>query len=151
MKNTARTFLKVQKILSIIFLIAVALAGLIVMIVGIATMVGGAVAGETEEAKAAAIAAGGSMVGGGIGMMFYIVFGILALVFGKIAKRALEESKTREEARKGAIFGIVAGALCGIFGIPAGIMMLVMKDEDYAEGAPAEEKPAEEQPEVIDQ
>ena len=146
MKNKARTFLKVQKILSIVFLIVIALAGLITMIVGIVTMAAGAVAAETDEARAAALAAGGSAIGAGVGMLFYIVFAIIALIFGKIAKNALETSKTREEARKGAIFGIVAGALCGIFGIPAGIIMLVMKDEDYAEGAQEEAKP-----EVIEQ
>ncbi len=136
MKNTARKFLKVQKILSVVFLIVMAVAGLITLIVGIVTMAAGVVAaGEDESARAAAIAAGGGMIGGGIGMMAYIVFGILGIVFGRIAANALETSKTREEARKGAILGIVGGALCGIFGIPGGIIMLVMKDEDYAEGA----------------
>lgn len=155
MKKTAGIFLKVQKILSIIELIAFALAGLIMFIIGLVGIIGGAVAaqgeGEAAEAGKAAMAAGAGTLGGGITFICLIVLPILGLVFTKIAKKALDESKTREEARKGAIFGIVAGVITELlFGIAAGILMLVMKDEDYAGQEAVQAQPAE-QPEVIEQ
>ena len=135
MKRTAGIFLKVQKILSIIELVAFIIIGIILVIVGIVGVIG-ALGGEgTDEARAAAAAAAAGSIAGGIVLIVLIVLPILALVFTKISIRALNESKTRAEARKGAILAIVSGAITDlIFGIPAGIIMLVMKDEDYNEG-----------------
>lgn len=135
MKRTAGILLKVQKILSIIELVAFIVIGIILFIVGVVGVVSAAAGEGTDEAKAAAAAAAAGSIAGGIVLIVLIVLPILAMVFTNIAIRALNESKTRAEARKGAIFAIVAGAITElIFGIPAGIIMLVMKDEDYNAG-----------------
>ena len=154
MKRTASIFLKVQMILSIIMLAALVITGFVMVIVGIVDVVGGFMMDGSEvgeEVRQAAISAGGGLIGGGIGVTCAIVLPILSLVFVKIARKALEESKTREEARKGAILAIVSGAITELgFGIAAGILMLVMKDEHYAGEAAAQPQPVEEKPEVIE-
>ena len=132
MKRTASIMLKVQKILCIVELVAFIIAGIAMMIAG-GIAIASAMSGElSEDAQTAAIVAASGTLAGGIVFVVLIVLPILGMVFTGIAQRALETSKTREEARKGAIFGIVAGVITDLgFGVAGGVIMLVMKDHHY--------------------
>lgn len=129
MKKASHILLTVEKVFDIITLVLLPFLSLILIIFGVVFLIRNG-ATETEE-QLALYVAGWQLLGSGIGVLFALPFPIISLVFVNKALYALENANSREEARTGAILGIVAGALGNNFGIPAGIMMLCMKDETY--------------------
>lgn len=130
LKQLARTFLKVGKIINIILIPVFAVLFVVFLIVGI---VGIAAAAAEGSDAAPAIA---SMVTSLVTYFIFVVVLIVALVLNKKAQIALETAKSKAEARPGAIMAIVAGALVTLFPIASGVMMLIMKDEDWAAEEP---------------
>ena len=131
MKKAAHAFLTAEKVLDIIGIVLFAILSLGLIIAGSVMM---AVNSSFEDEKVISLFyVGVELLGSGFGLLFSIPVFIVALVLTNIAKKALETSKTRAEARKGAVCAIVAGAISNTFGIPAGVLMLCMKDAKYQE------------------
>ena len=131
LKRLARTFLKVGKIINIILipLFAVLLLVLsIIDIVAIVTATAAVADGADAQVLAGAI---GALVGVIVTYTLLLVCVIVAFVLNKKASAILETAKSKAEAKPGAIMAIVAGALVTCFPIASGIMMLIMKDEDW--------------------
>ena len=129
MKKASHILLTVEKVFDIITLVLFPFISIILIIFGIVLLVRN---GElADEAQISLFVAGWELLGSGIGILFALPCPIISLIFVNKALYALENSNTKEEAKKGAILGIVAGALGNNFAIPAGIMMLCMKDEAY--------------------
>lgn len=61
----------------------------------------------------------------------FTLFGIANLVGMIIIRKRWDEVKTKEEAKPLAIWSIVLGALFTTFPVVAGIMMLVLPEEEY--------------------
>ena len=135
-KQLARTFLKVGKIINIILLPVFAVL-LVVFIIIDSVAIAAAVADGNDAAIAAASSALGSAI---FGYTFTIVCLIVALILNSRASAILERAKSKAEARPGAIMAIVAGALVTLFPIASGVLMLVMKEEDWSA---REEEPRE--------
>ena len=129
MKKASHILLTVEKILDIITLVLLPFLSLILIIFGVVFLIRNG-ATETEE-QLALYVAGWQLLGSGIGVLFALPFPIISLIFANKALHTLETANSKEEARTGATLGIISGALGNNFGIPAGIMMLVMKDEQY--------------------
>lgn len=141
MKKTAKTFLKVGKILNIIAIICMSvtfLVGVILLIIGGVE----AAAGETELG-AATVASGVECLVSGI---IWTGFEIASLILNGIATKEISNAKCKAEAKKGAIMAIVSGAIGSAFPIASGIFCLVMSEEAFkadVEGATVAAQPAE--------
>lgn len=131
MKRASHGLLTAEKVFAIISIVLITLMAIGYIVAG-SIMMGLNIAMEDEK-QIALFSAGSSLLGGGIGMIFVIPIPIVALNFVNIAMHDLETAQSRSEARKGAILAIVAGAICTGFSIPAGVMMLCMRDEAYQE------------------
>ena len=131
MKRASHGLLTAEKVFDIIYIVLFAFFVVGFIIAGVSLMVVNAPL-ETEE-QIALFSVGSTYLGLGIGFIFALPLPIISLQFTKIALRTLESAQSREEAKKGAILAIVAGALCTGFSIPAGIMMLCMKDSAYCD------------------
>ncbi len=130
MKRTAHGFLTAQRVMSIVSIITVAILSIIFLISGPIMMANGNFKGD-EKAVAMASAGLGILVSGILYILIVLPICIISLLLNTFALRALNNARCKEEARKEAIMSIVSGALCGVFGIPAGIIMLTMQDVDY--------------------
>ncbi len=127
LKQLSKTFLKVGKIINLVLipLFAVLLIVFLILdIVGIGKAVG------NDEAVVAAV---GDLVGHIITYSLLTVFCIVALILNLKADNILETAQSKEEAKKGAIMAIVAGALVTTFPIVSGILMLCTKEEDWGQ------------------
>lgn len=125
MKNASKTMFNVGHIVTIIYLILgalLAVAGIITLIVGIATLGLAGGDAEAEAAAAAAMGAGGTLIAWGL---YFVITSIVCLVLVGKAKRELaDESKSN---KKPFIVTIVVGAIAsnpfyvlgGIFGLIA--------------------------------
>ena len=131
MKRASHGLLTSEKVFDIISIVLFDFFVVGFIIAGVSLMVVNAPL-ETEE-QIALFSVGSTYLGLGIGFIFALPLPIISLQFTKIALRTLESAQSREEAKKGAILSIVAGALCTGFSIPAGIMMLCMKDSAYCD------------------
>lgn len=140
MKKAAHAFLTAEKVLDIIGIVLFAILSLGLIIAGSVMM---AVNSSFEDEKVISLFyVGVELLSSGFGLLFSIPVFIVALILTNIAKKALGTSKTRAEARKGAVCAIVAGAISNTFGIPAGVLMLCMKDAKYQEQS--DEQPKDE-------
>ena len=63
--------------------------------------------------------------------LVYISFGIFDMIVMIIVRNKWPQIKNKEEAKKIAVWSIVAGAICCVFSAVAGILMLVMPEEQY--------------------
>ncbi|MCF0107942.1 MAG: hypothetical protein HUJ59_02930 [Bacilli bacterium] len=126
MKKLSKTFLKVQKIISIIMIplfALVALSGAICAGVGAAMVAGG----EEEAGNALIVAASGCHA-----FWFWLVAAIASTVLVSIGSKKIAAAKTKAEAKSGAILAIVSIVALGLpFGAIAGIFCLAMKEEDF--------------------
>ena len=125
MKNASKTMFNVGHIVTIIYLILgalLAVAGIITLIVGIATLGLAGGDAEAEAAAAAGMVAGGPLSAWGL---YFVITSIVCLVLVGKAKRELaDESKSN---KKPFIVTIVVGAIAsnpfyvlgGIFGLIA--------------------------------
>ena len=130
-KRLARNFLVADRVLNIIGLAMFMIIPVVLLVVGIVLMAKGDFNGTKEEVNQAIL--GLSVLISGVTTFFVgVPLSVLALVFNGVAMRGLAKAKSKAEGRKPAILGIIGGALIGTFGIPAGIIMLVMKDSDYS-------------------
>ena len=109
MKKLIHAFLKVGFILAIVF---VALGVLFIPLAFIP---------DNEVNRATMIAYG----------IVFLVFGIANLVGLIIVRQKWDAKPTKEEARPIAVWSIVLGALLTGFPIAAGILMLVMPEDQY--------------------
>ena len=129
-KRLAHNFLIADRVLNIIGLVVFVILPIVLVVVGAVLMAKGDFNGNEEQNKQA-IAGLSVIISGVTTFCVGVPFSIVALVFNGIAMRGLNNAKTKAEGRRPAIFGIIGGALLGTFGIPAGIIMLVMSDADY--------------------
>ena len=149
LRQLARTFLKVGKIINIILIPLFALLLLILTIVDIVAIgtltAAGYVANDPEM-----VVAVGNLISVIVSYVILLVCVIVALILNGKAQVITENAKSKEEAKPGAIMAIVAGALVTAFPIASGILLLCTKEEDWKEPleqpqpAQVEEKPAEE-------
>ena len=131
MKKAAHGLLTAEKVFDIIGIVLYAVLSIVMIIPGAILM--GANVGLDNEETIALFSTGASLLGYGVGLLLSIPVFIASLILVHHARVALETSKTRAEARKGAVCAIVAGALANNFAIPAGVLMLCMKDAKYQE------------------
>ena len=137
MRKTIDNFFKVQKILNIIFLVLSCVA----FVISITCLIINAVSPDLDETVRASL----HNVGDNLGSELYgIGGGIAALVLGKLAYEGFNNAKNHDEAVKPGVLAIVAGALSGVFGIPAGIIMLA-NNEWLPSNPQIEEEPKEEE------
>lgn len=141
--NLVKTFLKVGKIIAIVLIPLFALLFVIFTVLGIIGVLNvTSVNGSAEELAVAVAALVASIVEFGI----LEALSIVGLVFNSVASKGVKIASNNAEIKKPAIFAIVSGALVTLFGIPAGIIALTMKDEDFAEvkaNKPVDVKPIE--------
>ena len=130
MKRTARGFLIAQKVIGIILIVVFAILPVVFVIAGPIMMVQGNFNGSEDEI-ALATAGLTLLVDGIVFALVVLPLAVVSRVLNEIAIRTLNNAKSRDEARKGAVCSIVSGALMGVFGIPAGVLMLVMNDSHY--------------------
>lgn len=135
MKKLANTFFKVAKILDIVAIVLYAFFT-IVNTVGLINEIKALAVHRANGAEEYIIQEGVLFVAYGV---FYVIFTIVcialcvvALILVNKCKNTLNTAKTKAEAKKMAIVAIVTGALSTGFAAVAGILMLCMKDEDYA-------------------
>ena len=163
MKNTAKTFIKVGRILEILLLalsVLLTVIAIIVFIVGGIEMAAAEGDADLEALAGATLAAGGSLIGASIPMFICALAGLIILGIGS---KKVGEAKCKACARTGAILLIVAGVVgWTVFPAVAGVFYLVMREEVFqsdiegkcecAEAAPVEEiaeaKVVEEEPVV---
>jgi len=130
MKRTARGLLIAQKVIGIILIVLFAILPVAFVIAGPIMMVQGDFNGSEDE-LALATAGLTLLIEGIVFAIVVLPLAVVSRVLNGIAIRTLNNAKSRDEARKGAICSIVSGALMGVFGIPAGVIMLVMNDAHY--------------------
>ena len=130
MKRTARRFLIANRVLAIVFFVIIVVCSIAMMVAGPITMAKGDFNGN-EDQVAIAITGLMLLIYGITILVVATPFMIVSIIFGSLGLRAIHNATTRSEARKYAILSIISGAFAGIFGIPAGIIMLCMHDEDY--------------------
>ena len=131
MKKASHGLLTAEKVFDIIYIVVFALCIVGFLIAGIFMMIYN-VAME-DETQIALFSVGSTYLGIGVGFIFALPLPIIALNFTKKALRTLENAQSKAEARPGAILAIVAGVLCAGFSIPAGVMMICMKDSAYCD------------------
>ena len=125
MKNLARTFLKIGKILTII---SIAICAFFFGLFLILTVTGFEMTDIEEEFEEAGI------VVGSIGVVFTVFFGIMlalsivSIALNKAAYRGLNNAKTKKQLIGPAIMAIISGMLFAELPIVSGILMLVMKE-----------------------
>ena len=137
------TFLKVGKIIAIVLIPVFALLFIVFTIIGSLNVTGAIAAHQSDEEIALQVAALVSWI---VDFLTLTVLSILSLVFNGVASKGVIAASSKAEIKKPAIFAIVSGACITLFGIPAGIIALTMKDEDFAEvnaEKPVDVKPAE--------
>lgn len=142
MKKTALTFLKVAKILDIIAIVLFALMFVLFVVAAVENAIllkENAANGVSEADLAITAAAVGLFIGYAVTCAIMIPCCVVGLIFAKKAALTLKTAKSKEEAKKMAIASIVTGALSTGFAIVAGILMLCMKDEHYADNVVVEE------------
>ncbi|MCQ2771690.1 MAG: hypothetical protein MJ238_00215 [Bacilli bacterium] len=126
MKKAIDILLKIGKIVDIVAVVLIALFG--VLIVPISTFVaiaGAGLAGDDPEM----IAAVGALVVSIFEMVFWLVLCIVALVLLKKIKVGYAVAKNKAEVKKWAIMAIVTGALSTGVVLVAGILMLIMPED----------------------
>ena len=149
LRQLARTFLKVGRIINIILIPLFALLLVIFTIVDIVAIGTAATAGYAAS-DPEMVAAVSALVGVLVSYILLLVCVIVALILNKKAGTIIENAKSKEEAKPGAIMAIVSGVLVTAFPIATGVLILCTKEEDWKQPldqpAPAqvEEKPAEE-------
>lgn len=129
MKKTAHAFLTTQKVLDIIGIILFAIISIGLIIPGSILM--GIYSAMDNDETIALFTTGVCLLSVGGGLLLSIPAFIASLILTRHARLALENSKTRAEAKKGAICAIVAGAISNTIAIPAGVLMLCMNDSKY--------------------
>ena len=144
-RQLANTFLKVGRIINIVLLGLFALLLVIFAIVAIVAIAAASAAADPDAALATAVA---SLLRALFGYGFSLVALVVALILNGKATRILNNAKSKEEAKPGAIMAIVSGALITLLPIASGILILTTKEEDWGEARPepaaAEPAPAEE-------
>lgn len=133
MKKAANILLTVGKVLGIIAIICLAIGAVVSTIIGIVGAVAALGAATTDEETAAAAAAIGLAVAGGIGLLVYMVCQIVGLSLVKKAQKGLKNAKCKADAKKPGIMAIVGGVLGTGLSIVAGVFMLIMHDGYYQE------------------
>ena len=129
MKKASHGLLTAEKVFDIIALVLFPILMVGLMVVGIVLMV---VNAPTENAEQISLfTAGIELLCSGVSLIFALPPFVVSLIFTNKALATLENCQTRAEARKSAIMAIVAGYIAIGFAIPAGIMMLCMRDEAY--------------------
>lgn len=125
MKNASKTMFNVGHIVTIIYLILgalLAIIGIFVLIFGVGALAVAAGDAEAERSAAAAVGAGGTLLGWGL---YFVITSIVCLVLiGKAKRELADESKSN---KKPFIVTIVVGAIAsnpfyilgGIFGLIA--------------------------------
>lgn len=147
LRQLARTFLKVGKIINIVLLALFAVLLVVFTIIGIVAIAAASAAADPDAALAAAVS---GLLGALFGYGFTLVALVVALILNGKAQAITGNAKSKAEAKPGAIMAIVAGALVTAFPIASGILLLCTKEEDWNESleqpAPAqvEEKKPEE-------
>ncbi len=135
MKKLANTFFKVAKILDIVAIVGYAFLT-VVNIIGFVNEVDQLLAKQASGAEEYIIQEGVLLVAYSvvsvITTVVFLALCIVALVLVGKCKNTLNTAKSKAEAKKMAIVAIVTGALSTAFAAVAGILMLCMKDEDYA-------------------
>lgn len=154
MKNAINILMKVGRILDIIFMVIFIVVGAISLISGVVggvAAIGAAGIAGTEAEREELIVAGGAAIGAGVsGLITSLIYAGLCIAGLIILKKkvapAWNTAKTKAELKKPAIFAIVSGFLTTVCVGVAGILMLVMKEEDlpgYAAPVEVESTPAE--------
>lgn len=115
MKNTIKTFLKINKIVSLVIMIIVAVSSLISIIVDLVT----------------------GYPLGIIGTLIGAAFPVAGFIIAPMAEKKVLEAPTKKDVTVGAVLAIVSGAIGGIFGIPAGIMAFILDEKEYPIDVPA--------------
>ena len=131
MKRASHGLLTAEKVFDIIALVLFILMAIGFITAGVVLMTLNYALETVQEIVL--FSTGTSLLSCGVGFLFCIPLPIVSLNFVKIAMHDLETAQSRQEARKGAILAIVAGVICTGFSIPAGVMMLCMKDSAYQE------------------
>ncbi|MCQ2815225.1 MAG: hypothetical protein MJ227_02925 [Bacilli bacterium] len=134
MKKTIRGFLTASKVLAIVGIVAFALLLIIQPIVISVDFVkawnGIDPKFIPQEAQNAFV---GNLLGAIVRNFILMACCIASLVLGSISKKKFAVATNHEEVVNPGVLAIIAGALVTVFGIPAGIMMLCMKPENFKE------------------
>ena len=129
-RRIARNFLIADRVINIIGLVVLIIAPIVLLVVGIVFMVKGDFNGNKDEV-AVAVSGLSIVISSAVTFFVGVPLAIVALVLNGVASRGLGRAQNRQQGRRPGVLAIVSGALLGTFGIPAGIIMLVMNDNDY--------------------
>lgn len=129
MKKAIDILLRVGKIVDIVVLVIVAVVGVIVLPISLIVTAAGIAAEIAEGGDAELLAAIGGLVVNIVQLIIYLVLCIVALVLLKKINRGYAVAKNKEENKKWAIMAIVSGALSTGLVLVAGILMLLLPED----------------------